>query len=309
MKSYTVLSKTAQRSVWRHFRCSSGPRRPSLRQYAVSGFHNVNASVEEKKATFKELGIDKDLYQKASGIRFRQHVNPLKKELQEPTKPLDWGVVYDDPTKPLVLDIGCGYGRFLLGLSKMDTARNGLGLEIRDPIIHRANEWAKHLNLDRRVHFVRSNATVSVATMLETYPGPIELVTIQFPDPHFKKRHRKRRVVQESLVRSVCQILAPDGCLLLQSDVLDVALDMRRKFEAGHGDTLRLSDLHFDGNNVFFEELSALDEDAEQDEVSEWKNGGWLKENPLPVPTERECLVTEQGGKIFRIQCQKRTFS
>lgn len=300
MKSYTALSKSAQRSVY-YFRCSSGPRRPSLRQHATCGLQNAYSCAEEKKVTFKELGIDKDLYQKTSGIRFRQHVNPLKKELQEPTKPLDWRSVYDDPTKPLVLDIGCGYGRFLLGLSKVDATRNGLGLEIRDPIIHRANEWAKHLDLDRRVYFVRSNATVSVATMLETYPGPIELVTIQFPDPHFKKRHRKRRIVQESLVTSVCEILAPSGCLLLQSDVLGVAIDMRKKFESGHGGTLRLSDLHHDDANVFFEEPSMSDDDDEDDEDSEWKKRGWLKENPLPVPTERECLVSEQGGEVYRV--------
>lgn len=298
MKSYTALSRSAQRSVY-YFRCSSGPRRPSLRQHATYGLQNAYSCAEEKKVTFKELGIDKDLYQKTSGIRFRQHVNPLKKELQEPTKPLDWRAVYDDPTKPLVLDIGCGYGRFLLGLSKVDATRNGLGLEIRDPIIHRANEWAKHLDLDKRVYFVRSNATVSVATMLETYPGPIELVTIQFPDPHFKKRHRKRRIVQESLVTSVCEILAPSGCLLLQSDVLGVAIDMRKKFESGHGGTLRLSDLHDDDANVFFEEPSMSDDDDDED--SEWKKRGWLKENPLPVPTERECLVSEQGGQVYRV--------
>lgn len=49
-------------------------------------------------------------------MRVRQHVNPLKRELQVPTEPPVWAEAYDAPARPLVLDIGCGYGRFLLAL-------------------------------------------------------------------------------------------------------------------------------------------------------------------------------------------------
>ncbi len=267
--------------------------------------------------TFKELGIDKDLYDKTGGIRFRQHVNPLKKELQDPTGPLDWNSIYEDPTKPLMLDIGSGYGRFLLGLVQVESEKNALGLEIRDPVIKRANEWAKHLGLDTRVHFARSNATVSLKTMLETYPGPVELVTIQFPDPHFKKRHRKRRIVQDTLVKAVTEILAPKGRVLLQSDVLNVAVDMRDKFEQGCHGLLEVSPLHTPDSVFFQEEEEEEKEEEEEDDTrignhqgeivdnsvltSRFQNHGWLKYNPLPVRTERECLVMEQKGSVYRI--------
>lgn len=278
---------------------------PSVVTYAMNGRYYVCAQVEDNQRaqpkTFKELGIDKDLYDKTGGIRFRQHVNPLKKELQDPTGPLDWNSIYEDPTKPLMLDIGSGYGRFLLGLTQVEPGRNALGLEIRDPIIKRANEWAKHLGLDSRVHFVRSNATVSIATMLETYPGPVELVTIQFPDPHFKKRHRKRRIVQDSLVKSVTDILAPQGHVLLQSDVLNVAADMRDKFEHGSGGLLEVSSSHHTPDTVFFEEEESDDDDDDEKKAAlTWKSHGWLRHNPLPVRTERECLVMEQGGPVYR---------
>lgn len=261
--------------------------------------------------TFKELGIDRDLYDKTGGIRFRQHVNPLKKELQHPTRPLEWDSIYEDPSKPLMLDIGSGYGRFLLGLVQVETERNALGLEIRDPIIKRANEWAKHLGLDQRVHFVRSNATVSIATLLETYPGPVELVTIQYPDPHFKKKHRKRRIVQESLVTSITDILAPKGRVLLQSDVLNVAVDMRDKFEHGCHGILEPSSRHAH-DAIFFEEEQQQEEGDNESDVGlhdcelTWKNHGWLKNNPLPVRTERECHVMEQGGSVYRMLLVKK---
>lgn len=287
---------------------------PSVRTGVLCMCVKVENQAAQPK-TFKELGIDKDLYDKTGGIRFRQHVNPLKKELQEPTGPLDWESIYDDPTKPLILDIGSGYGRFLLGFVQVEMGMNALGLEIRDPIIKRANEWSKNLGLDKRVHFVRSNATVSIKTLLETYPGPIKLVAIQFPDPHFKKRHRKRRIVQEALVKSVVDILAPQGRVLLQSDVLDVAIDMRDKFELGCDGLLQVSTQH-DNDDIFFEEIESdrHDETANDgihgglknnDTPLVWKNYGWLKSNPLPVRTERECLVLEQGGQIYRVMLVK----
>lgn len=115
-----------------------------------------------------------------------------------PTEPPAWAEAYADPSRPLVLDVGCGYGRFLLALStcvlltsllpdgrqraasvihavraglipppaallqsRLHARReampghNMLGLEIRGPIIERANKWAASLGLDRAVLFLR----------------------------------------------------------------------------------------------------------------------------------------------------------
>lgn len=40
----------------------------------------------------------------------------LLQELQVPTEPPVWEEVYEQPGRPMVLDLGCGYGRFLLAL-------------------------------------------------------------------------------------------------------------------------------------------------------------------------------------------------
>jgi tRNA (guanine-N7-)-methyltransferase len=252
--------------------------------------------------------------------RFRQHVNPLKRELQEPTQPLDWSRIYVDPLKPLILDIGAGYGRFLLGMMQVEefaASHNGLGLEIREPIIKRANEWAVHLGLNSRVHFEKSNATVSIESMLSTYPGPVELVTIQFPDPHFKKRHRKRRIVQQGLVRDLAGVVGVGGRVLLQSDVLAVAEDMRDKFEQYGDGKWVVGSAHDNVEGVFFEESEEASEEASEEESEEargegaesvaleFKGKGWLKANILPVRTERECLVMEQGGSVYRVVLER----
>lgn len=79
-------------------------------------------------------------------VRVRQHVNPLRAEYQQPIGPVDWSAAFDDPTLPLVVDLGCGPGRYLLllerraaegkiGLGVPDGGRcNYLGVEIRRPV-------------------------------------------------------------------------------------------------------------------------------------------------------------------------------
>lgn len=258
---------------------------------------------------YTELGIDKSLYEKAGGARFRQHVNPLKRELQVPAEPLDWSSTFADPSLPLILDVGCGYGRFLLAFVNNMPGYNALGLEIREPVVDRANRWANTLELQRRVRFVLANATISLEHMLCSFPGPLSLVTIQFPDPHFKRRHHKRRVVQPQLVSAIKALVPQGGKVFLQSDVLEVAEDMRDHFEKEAGDEFELSELHYTPEAVFHQ-ASELEEGNEGKIVekfdSKWAKAGWLVENPLPVPTERELHVLNQSLPVYRIMLVKK---
>lgn len=52
---------------------------------------------------------------------------------------------------------------------------------------------------------------------------PVDSVLIQFPDPHFKKKHHKRRVLQPELVETISKFLKSSGGeLYIASDVEDV---------------------------------------------------------------------------------------
>ena len=68
------------------------------------------------------------------GVRVRQHVNPLRKELQVQLQVQDWSEKYADPKRPLIVDVGCGPGRFLLALSQRFPNHNLLGLDIRERV-------------------------------------------------------------------------------------------------------------------------------------------------------------------------------
>jgi len=225
--------------------------------------------------------------------RARQHVNPLRAEFSAPPPPPpDWSKTFADPTRPLVVDVGCGQGRFLLLLARrmrelraaeaqqqtappkqspavlLPTAAtaakaaaatfaatpacNYLGIEIREALVDRANRWAEVLGLQDDVAFCFANATVALpACFLDAYPGPVVACLLQFPDPHWKKRHHKRRVLQPALARFLRDRVAPGGCVFLQSDIHSAAAAMRDAVEAECGGAFELSGEHFEAGATF----------------------------------------------------------
>ena len=181
--------------------------------------------------------------------RSRQHVNPLARRFQEPTVlsgnwPND---VYDNlsSTKPFFLDIGCARGGFLINMaSQFPKDYNYLGLEIRPSTAYYAKQRVAKHNLFGHLDFVGCNANVDLERLLSLITAAqrsndnnkenetdddnsssssigsnsnnknnhcnLQMVTIQFPDPHFKARHSKRRVVTPLLVTTLGECM-PTG--------------------------------------------------------------------------------------------------
>ncbi|MEH1824348.1 MAG: tRNA (guanosine(46)-N7)-methyltransferase TrmB [Nostoc sp.] len=204
-----------------------------------------------------------------AAVRVRQHVNPLGKKYQTPASPQDLSKIYVKPNQPLHLDIGCAKGVFLLNMAKIEPNWNYLGLEIREPLVVEANKLRSELGLTN-LHYLFCNVNNSLHSLLSCLPsGSLQRVTIQFPDPWFKTRHAKRRVVQPELVADLAKYLAVGGLVFLQSDMEFVAVEMRDRF----------------AENPAFEKIGI---------------GEWLPENPLPVPTEREIGTQKKGEPVYR---------
>ncbi|XP_026409419.1 uncharacterized protein LOC113304502 [Papaver somniferum] len=222
-------------------------------------------------------------------VRIRQHVNPLTAALSAPVEVPDWNQIFPDSTLPLMVDIGCGSGRFLLWLAKKSPQTNNyLGLEIRQKLVDRAQLWVKELSLSN-IYFMFANATVCFDQIVSTYPGPLTFVSILCPDPHFKNRNRKRRVLQKILVDSIVKNLRPGGKIFVQSDVQEVALDMRNQFDAQS------------------DELQHVDYDDAVDQQEQMCDGErWLLRNPMGIRTEREIHAECEGAKIYRRMYQKK---
>lgn len=207
-------------------------------------------------------------------VRVRQHVNPLCSKFQQVVTIPDWSKLYTDLNLPLHLDIGCGRGRFLWHMAQVQSDWNFLGLEIREPLVDEANTWRDEKGLTN-LHYLFCNVNNSLKPLLDSLPiDRLQRVSIQFPDPWFKKRHQKRRVVQSELVTELAAYLPANSEIFLQSDVEEIAVEMCDRFSS-HPAFSRQGDTP------------------------------WLTENPLPVQTEREIATLKRGEPVYRALFKK----
>lgn len=202
-------------------------------------------------------------------VRVREHVNPLSRKYQKPVELPTWSTVFPQLDRPLHLDIGCGRGRFLLGMAQLQPDWNFLGLEIRAPIVQQANDWAAERGVDN-LFYLFCNVNISLPDLLNSLPtGTLSYVTIQFPDPWFKRRHQKRRVVQPEVVTALAHHLVMGSQVFIQSDIEEVAQEMDDRF-------------------------------AEHPAFQRHDNGQWLPDNPLPLRTEREISTLRNQAPVYR---------
>ena len=175
-----------------------------------------------------------------------------------------------NPELPLHLDIGCARGRFILKMAEIDSEQNFLGVEIREPLVAEASRLAREANLTN-LHYEFCNAMNEFDKLLEKLPEEIiQTVTIQFPDPWFKKKHAKRRMVNLVLVATIVNHLAQNGRIFIQTDIEFLANEMFG----------------------FFRSCENLREIL-------------IKENPFEVKTEREKAVEEKNMLIYRAMFEK----
>ncbi len=198
-------------------------------------------------------------------VRVHQHVNPHSPYYRQTPDPIDLAKIFADAELPLHLDIGCARGRFILRMAELEPERNFLGVEIREPLVGEANRLGEEAGLTN-LHYTFCNAMLSLNALLADIPAEcIQAVTIQFPDPWFKKKHAKRRMVNADLVNTVVDKLATDGRIFVQTDIEFLAEEMFELFRADQ----RLKEIK-------------------------------TTENPFPVKTEREKSVEDKSLPVYR---------
>jgi tRNA (guanine-N7-)-methyltransferase len=261
---------------------------------SFDGAYNNSLAVISSPEEVEQFKLEHASFKTA---KFRQHVNPLARKFQAPCHlPISWPQnAFYDCSKKLYLDIGCGKGGFLLHLAgavKDDDSDvtgnqfsdlNFFGLEIRPPVAEYAASRVSKKGLQGLVSFVGCNVNIDLERLLSLYQREhasspdetiLHTVSIQFPDPHFKERHKKRKVVTQELIQTLAKHMAPNSAVFLQSDVQNVLDDMRQAFREENG-------LKF-----FYDEI----EDSSE----------YLDVNPVGIPTEREISVLENKLPVFR---------
>jgi len=166
-------------------------------------------------------------------MRIRQHVNPLRADFLEiPLAPL--GLPSD---RPLEVELGSAEAQFLVERAAEDPSRSYVGVEIRRELVVQANRRCQRLGL-AQVHNVFANISKDLPRLFP--PATVSRFFVNFPDPWWKQRQRKRRVVSEELVAQLAALLVAGGEIHVATDIFDIALDAMAALE-GSG---RCANLH-----------------------------------------------------------------
>ncbi len=137
------------------------------------------------------------------------------RELAEIEAPFDPQSLFDE-VRPLEIEVGSGKGLFLMSHSERRPNHNFLGNEIAI----KYSQFAAH----RLARLQCNNAFMICGDGLKLFRELLAdeiavAVHVYFPDPWWKERHRRRRVIQPEMVKDIQRILVPDGRLHFWTDV------------------------------------------------------------------------------------------
>lgn len=130
---------------------------------------------------------------------------------------LDWSKLFGN-ANPVELDVGCGRGMFLFNASVTQSDRNFLGVELD---FHEGRRGAKRLvkRNQPNARVLGGDANFVLERMIR--PASVAAVHVYFPDPWWKRKHRRRRLFTDLFADRVARVLAPAGLLHLWTDVAD----------------------------------------------------------------------------------------
>jgi tRNA (guanine-N7-)-methyltransferase len=157
-------------------------------------------------------------------IRVRQHVNPLKSNFFV-IAPDEVAVM---PDVPLEVELGSAEAWFLMDRAREAPGGHYVGVEIRRELVDKANEECLRQGLGQ-VQSVFANMSVDLPRLFRA--GRVQRFFINFPDPWWKSKQQKRRVIGQLLIDELHGLLAPDGEVHVATDVFDLALDAMAALE------------------------------------------------------------------------------
>lgn len=171
------------------------------------------------------------------------------------------------------VELGCADGQFSFQLARAHPERFVVGLEIREPMVARNRAQAERERLPNIV-FAYVNLNVDLDRVFE--PGTVDAFHLLFPDPWFKSKHRKRRVVDPWMLEVVCQQLRPGGELHFASDVFEIALEAMAQIEDPAVDGLGL-----------------------RNAMGPWS---FWRGNPFAAQSRREDTTVARGQRVWRMR-------
>jgi tRNA (guanine-N7-)-methyltransferase len=146
----------------------------------------------------------------------------------DPTETIDFKKLFGNDN-PVWLDIGFGNGESIIHAAQKYPDVNFLGIEVHLPGVGHLLIGIKEHGFDN-VRIIRNDAV----DMLNLYIAHNSLAAIHvyFPDPWHKKRHHKRRIMNQEFLDLIKHKLTPGGRLHYASDWEPYALEVQELFAA-----------------------------------------------------------------------------
>lgn len=173
---------------------------------------------------------------------------------------------------PIELDIGFGRGLSLFERASCAPESRIIGIEVKTKLAYVTKERLEKRGV-RNVAILCGDAR---EILKRAEPSrSVDRVSLHFPDPWWKKRHDKRRVIGDALLTELTRLMKPGAELFIQTDVEHRASEY----------------------------VAALRARGELELASE---GGYVAENPFGARSNREKRAIEDGLPVWRILAVRR---
>jgi len=128
-----------------------------------------------------------------------------------------WSALFGN-SNPVELELGCGKGRFIIQSARQNPAVNYLGIERSAKFFRILRQRSSAAGL-ANIRLLRWEAAYFLGKYVPS--ASVQACHIYFPDPWPKKRHHKRRLINQGFIACVAASLQPGGSLLLATDFAD----------------------------------------------------------------------------------------
>ncbi len=195
--------------------------------------------------------------------RVRAHVNPL-------SITHEYHFEGFENNNPLIIDVGACKGEFTETLLQKFPEKNFILFEIRVPLAEKLRK--KFLNFPNVVVFQGDAGRnfKNIVTPSLDRGIKIEEIFINFPDPWFKEKHKKRRFINPNFLTEITGYIPGDTKFVFQTD-----------------------------QEFLFEETLETLKESDFDQIE------FFSEPPYGIKTDWETATTKLGRSIWRMKFHK----